>query len=242
MVAAWLKGFLIERFFELLSHDGHTDRRRPEYWMRYRSSIDNIWFILGATAMRNWNEDFRKLRQTMGNQSLSLDGSTANNNAFAMKIGDLFVVEFGQKGHATFFFDKNTLPFDLAQRALPLFQLKSPKHVNRLTHLDGRESWETRFSEAMAGYGVYPDKRPFGGPESRHQNTAPSGGSAAVESPFNPRLLKKFCNERGLRYSDDTRRGRFIVFTDTSNNFVSRQLSLWGFAYDREDSEWIISL
>ena len=70
MVSDWLKGFLIERFFELLSHDGRTDKRRPKFWIRHRESMKKISaFILGSSAMRSWNEDFRK---AAGNNGQSL--------------------------------------------------------------------------------------------------------------------------------------------------------------------------
>jgi EH_Signature domain len=239
MVANWLKGFLIERFFELLSHDGRTDKRRPKFWLKHRGSIENMWFILGPASMSSWNQDFQKLRETMGNQCLSLEGSTAGNNAFVMKIGKVYVVEFGETGNATFLFDQNAVPFELTGKYLHRSRLRSARHLERLLHMDGLESWESKFSDALARYGVYPDdstRVPL-----RVRTTAPA--SPSVGGVFTPpnfqHVLKQFCNERGLRYNDSTPNGKVVVYTDSSNSFISGKLGQWGFTYEREFRCWV---
>lgn len=239
MVANWLKGFLIERFFELLSHDGQTDKRRPRFWLRYRGSMENMWFILGTSAMSSWNTDFKKLRETMGNQCLRLEGATASNNAFVMKIGKVCVVEFGEKGNATFVFNHSDPPFDLAGKDLHLSKLKSTNHLERLLHIDGRESWEDKFAHSLARYGVYPDDMALS--SHRHSGTARSATAAGgVFMPPNfQHVFKQFCNERGLRYDDRAPTGRLVVYTDSSNSFVSGKLGQWGFTYDRDHRRWI---
>lgn len=239
MVANWLKGFLIERFFELLSHDGQTDKHRPRFWLRYRGSIEAMWFILGASAMRSSNADFKKLRETMGNQCLRLEGATAGNNAFVMKIGKVYVVEFGEKGNATFVFNHNDLPFNLTGQYLYLSKLKSTIHLERLLHMNGRESWEGKFADSLAHYGVYPDDMALS--SYRHTGTARSATAAGgVFTPPNfQHMFKQFCNERGLRYDDRAPSGRLVVYTDSSNSFVSGKLGQWGFTYDRDHRRWI---
>lgn len=242
MIANWLKGFLIERFFELLSHDGRTDKRRPGFWVHHRGSIENMWFILGALAMSSWNEDFKKLRETMGNQCLSLEGAAAGNNAFVMKIGKVYVVEFGEKGNATFLFDKNALPFDLSGKYLYLSTLKSTRHVERLLHIDGRESWENKFSEALARYGVYPDDASSSGRATdRSISPSPPRHGGIFTPPNFQQVFKQFCNERGLRYDDRAPSGRLVVYADSSNRFISGKLGQWGFSYDRKHRRWVKS-
>ena len=238
MVANWLKGFLIERFFELLSHDGMTDKRRPQFWLRYRGSIESMWFILGASAMSSWNADFKKLRETMGNQCLRLEGATAGNNAFVMKIGKVYVVEFGEKGNATFVFNQNDLPFDLTSKYLYLSWLKSASHVERLLHMDGRESWEDKFTQALTHYGVYPDDTAPSGRGSRRTSGSTKSAGGVFTPPNFHHLFKQFCNERGLRY-DERASGRLVVYADSSNSFVSGKLGQWGFTYDRENRRWV---
>lgn len=239
MVANWLKGFLIERFFELLSHDGLTDKRRPRFWLHYRGSMESMWFILGASAMSRWNTDFKKLREAMGNQCLHLEGATTGNNAFVMKIGKVYVVEFGEKGNATFVFNHNDLPFDLTGKDLHLSKLKSSNHLERLLHMDGRESWEDKFADSLALYGVYPDDMaPSGHRQSRTAGSATSTGGVFTPPNFH-HVFKQFCNERGLKYDDRAASGRLVVYTDSSNSFISGKLGQWGFTYDRDHRRWI---
>ncbi len=54
-----------------------------------------MWFIFSASAWRNGNADFKKPKETMGNQCLWLEGATAGKNAFVLKTGKVYVVEFG---------------------------------------------------------------------------------------------------------------------------------------------------
>ena len=236
MVANWLKGFLIERFFELLSHDGRTDKRRPKFWLRHRGSIDTMWFILGSSAMKNRNDDFKKLRETMGNQCLSLQGATAGNNAFVMKIGKIYVVEFGEKGNATFLFDQGALPFELASKYLDLPELKSTR--NRLLHKDGHDAWEDKFADALARYGVYPDN-PLPRQRATRPTTAPPTLSGVSTRNNFRQVFKQFCNERGLPYDDRAKRGHIVVYVDSGNSVVSGKLREWGFTYYPGSQRWV---
>jgi hypothetical protein len=239
MVANWLIGFLIERFFELLSHDGCTDGRRPRFWLRYRASIETMWYILGPSAMNSWNEDFKKLRQTMGNQCLSLEGATTGNNAFVMKLGKVYVVEFGEKGNATYVFSQDAVPFELTGKYQHLTRLKGSNHVERLLHKDGLEQWENKFTEALSAYGVYPDD-PAQTTRARPPQAASTPAAGGVFTPPNfPQLFKQFCNDRGLRYDDRAPSGRLVVYTDSSNGVISGTLGQWGFTYERAHSRWV---
>lgn len=242
MVATWLKGFLIERFFELLSHDGKTDKRRPEFWKKYLSSIESMWFLLGRTAMSNWNEDFKKLRETMGNQCLSLEGSTASNNAFVMKLRGAYIVEFGEKGNAAFVYSKDVAPFALTGRTLNVSRLKTHNYADRLLHKDGLEQWENKFAQALSKYGIYPDDPHSSKPTRNRRTVEPSASTAGVPPPPNLRqLFKQFCNERGLRYDDRAPSGRLVAYTDSSNSAISGKLTHWGFVYERDHRRWVKS-
>lgn len=241
MVSNWLKGYLIERFFELLSQDGRTDKRRPKFWLKYRESIETVWFVLGSSAMSNWNQDFKKLRETMGNQCLSLEGATPGNNAFVMTIGKVHVVEFGEKGNATYVFDSDSLPFDLSRRHLSLVGLKHPNHLERLLHMDGRQLWEDKFSDALSHYGVYPDRFAATDPASMRRRANTRQPTAGISTPSNfEHVFRKFCADRGLRFEDTrSRGGELVVYTDAKNGRVSGTLGQWGFVFDRARERWV---
>lgn len=237
MVSDWLKGFLIDRFFELLSHDGRTDKRRPKFWKRHSGSIENMWFILGSSAMSSWNDDFRKLRETMGNHCLSLEGTTTGNNAFVMKVGKVYAVEFSETGNAAYLYGEDDLPFDMARRSQHVTRLKNKTRGKDLHHRDGHQSWERRFSEALAEHGVYADdgmqaRRPRASLQLRRS-------LSEVHTPSEVRqLVKRFCNERGLRY-DHAPSGRLVVYADSSNPSISGKLEQWGFTFDATYARWI---
>ena len=237
MVATWLKGFLIERFFELLSHDGRTDKRRPKFWASHRGSIENMWFVLGPSAMGSWNDDFKKLRNAMGNQCLSLDGSSPGNNAFVMKLGNLYVVEFGEKGNAAFLFDQSNLPFNLSARRLEQRQLKGDEREERLLHMDGNVKWESKFSRTLARYGIRPDASRSISTTARTQPSTAANAQATGETIL--RDVRKFCSERGIRYDDRAPSGRIEVYTQLNNSAISKQLSQWGFYFDKGRLRWV---
>lgn len=236
MVSNWLKGFLIERFFELLSQDETTDRRRPKFWLRHRGSIESMWFVLGASAMRDRNDDFVKLRRTMGNQCLELYGANAGNNAFVMKFKNCYVVEFGESGNAAYVF-KGHPPFDLSRRLLHLKALKHDSRSHWLTHHDRGNRWEERFSDALALYGTLPDDGPS---RSSARQTATGSTSTANNSIGNlKRDVAKLCNERGLTYDFRAPSGRLVVYAGNRNATVSKQLEQWGFRYHETEKRWV---
>ena len=59
MVEGWLKRDLIRRFFNLLAADGLNDTRRFKFWERYYTSIGDMYFALGGTALRHPGIDYR---------------------------------------------------------------------------------------------------------------------------------------------------------------------------------------
>ncbi len=147
MVASWLKLALIRKFFGLLAEDGMNDTRRLKFWEAYHQSIHSMHFALGNTALRHPGADFKAARRQMEGLMLSLFAAgSPNNNAFIMGIGDHVVVEFGLKGNACFIFKRENLPFPLfGSVAGNSAALKHPRHVERLLHIDGMETWEQKF-------------------------------------------------------------------------------------------------
>ena len=145
MVGEWIAGHVMAKFFELLSHDGATDKRRVRFWSKYLPVIENIWLVLGKAASAEENADFKQLRKLMGHQALRLEGTTRNNNAFIMKIGAHYLIEFGETGNAAYRYPAAKLPFELAG-ALHLNELKCGR--DKQAHRDTNECmWEDRFRE-----------------------------------------------------------------------------------------------
>ncbi len=172
MVNGWLKRRLISDFFELLSADEAGDTRRLEYWLRFEPYIDDMWFALGSDAQYARGESFNDFRHRARGRLLDLDGTTADNNAFVMRIGEYLAVEFGAKGNACFMFRwgalpprlENLLTSGLANPRVAIPLLKWTPNAGRLIHMDSAGkgmSWEQKFDQAICPLvGRSPDKPP----------------------------------------------------------------------------------
>ena len=132
MVNGWLKRRLIGDFFELFSADSTgATRRRLDYWLRFEPFIEDMWFVLGVNAREKRGEIYDDFRNRAKGRLLDLDQTTADNNAFIMRIGEYLAVEFGAKGNALYLFRWDTLPSTLAKK-LTLGQGKSRMSIHSL--------------------------------------------------------------------------------------------------------------
>jgi hypothetical protein len=147
MVESWLKRRLIKDFFELLAHDGAADVRRLNYWLKWEPQISDMWFVLGWTARTTRLPEFVKLRERMSGRARNLEGTTPNsNNAFVMRIGDCYVVEFGVTGNACFVFAVHDCGLDLDQTSQDIWDLKHQPGNTKLSH---GWDWESRFDHEL---------------------------------------------------------------------------------------------
>lgn len=242
MVSNWIKLKLIEQFFELLSHDGATDSRRLQFWAKYVSLIENVWFVLGSGARGAANPDFKKLRSLMGDQALNLEGATYGNNAFVMKIGSLLVVEFGETGNAAYLFDAHNPPFELQGTLQLRDHLKNRRNLGNLKHVDGRGKWEDKFRQAIIDHtgliGMGMEDSGSSQNEHRQRDTTRSPGGVLAPLDFD-KAFRTFCADRGLRFHD--RRlmgGKLVVYASADNPKISGTLGQWGFTFDRSIGAW----
>lgn len=219
MVSNWLKRRVIEQFFELLTQDGSTDTRRVKFWSSYTEAIQNIWVVFGKAAQSERNRDFSSLRNLLGDSALRLDGATVKNNAFIMKIGKLYVVEFGEKGNAAYVYRESALPFTLSGSLHLTTELKAGS--DSLHHRDGLQPWENTFREKLRL------------PAPAIKKPTPSSVLAFE------RELRAFCVERGLRLDDGRKQGGTLdVFATAGNLAVERKLTGWGFQYSTTRRCW----
>lgn len=173
MVYGWLKRRLIKDFFELLSEDGAGDSRRLDYWLRFEPFIDDMWFALGANARWRRGENFEDFRSRAKGRLLNLESTTADNNAFVMRMGEHVAIEFGETGNALYLFRWDGLPPAVAQKLLSgkeradvtIHQLKSSERaLMTKRHRDSpkaMESWEQKFDADICPLlGQRPKERP----------------------------------------------------------------------------------
>ena len=177
MIFGWLKGRLVADFFELLSADRTNDSRRLAYWLRLVPFIEDMWFALGTSSLSRRDSNFNEFRNRARGRLLELEGTTADNNAFAMRIGEYLAVEFGAHGNAFYLLRWDRLP-DAVNRALTsgklseaiaISQLRPSNNQMRLIHRDSQvavKSWEQKFDDALVpALGIEPESRPACIPE-----------------------------------------------------------------------------
>lgn len=114
LVSDWLKSEFIEAFFTKLAEDGSTDRRRLDFWMRYRKQMNHVQFALGNLISDSRDPDLMVLKLKM--KGLISAIKSARVNAFIMIFGDVIAVEFSATGNALYLYDtSNGVPFDLTE-------------------------------------------------------------------------------------------------------------------------------
>lgn len=172
LVFGWLKGRLIQDFFELLSAEGSVDRRRLAYWLRFAPFVDDMWFALGPYAQSRNDASFREFRDRAKGRLLDLEATTSDNNAFVMRIGAYLAIEFGSKGNAFFLLEWDKLPKAVAnalssgraRESIDIVSLKPRIHVLKKSHIDAPtalKSWEQKFDDdLLPTLGARPDDRP----------------------------------------------------------------------------------
>lgn len=172
MVFGWLKGRLIQDFFELLSTEGAGDRRRLAYWLRFAPFVDDMWFALGPSAQFRNDASFKEFKERARGRLLDLEGTTSDNNAFVMRIGPYLAIEFGSKGNAFFLLSweklprlvSNALTSGRAKESIYIGSLKPAANMFKKSHMDAPtalKSWEQKFDDDLLPVlGIRPADRP----------------------------------------------------------------------------------
>lgn len=256
MVDGWLKSRLIRDFFELLSHDGNAVQRRLDYWLRFESVIDDMWFVLGASARRNPSQEFKELRQRMEGRRRDLVGTTPDdNNAFVMRIGDVLLVEFGVTGNACFVYDWTDMQAALELDALHIESVLKKKHRrDRLLHTS---RWEQRFDEAICPLvGFWPSGAPrvHSALVAPASNPARDAGPSAVPIPATDvvasakdhqrwlALVLTGASGRGIRIEDHRDKGGalwVLTITPVSASAFGTALAKGGFRFKPGKGYWL---
>jgi len=230
MVNGWLKRELIKNFFELLSVDGTGDSRRVDYWLRFEPSIDEMWFALGADAQYQRGEAFMDFKSRAKGRLLDLDGTTADNNAFVMRVGRYLLVEFGAKGNAMYVFEwgalgqplLETLTSGRARAPIHVRTIRDSSNIQRLIHRDSAaQSWEQKFDDYLV-------------PRIGRRPSDPPRRAGAVRrvrnESFPPDTWSFFARTHGLRVEDHrSRQGALWVLGVEQPSHVVAQLEAWGF-------------
>jgi hypothetical protein len=263
LLGEWLKLEFIESFLTLLAEDGHSDKRRMEFWTRYVNEIEHIHFALGAEARASRAKDFVELRRKAKELTVALGDGPAQNNAFIMRMKGFVVVEFSGRSNALYIYrSADTIPFDVTRTVFSATtsrnSLKSPRHLKRLSHQDGIHgytTWEERFTNVLSvSCKLHPspskttDNRAFPFPLGRRNKVPKSKSQSAkrvltindwLNRSYSSAEFERFCAEYKLKVEDLREKGGNVwVYDYLFRRDVARVLELWGFRYKGEREAW----
>lgn len=233
MVQEWLVRQDLHDFFSVLSDDPDTDRRRLDYWLRFAKQIDFVRISLGGFAANRKTPDYVDMRARMKDRYCRLVGGQSANNAFIMRINDVYFVEFSQTGNAAYGYAEGRLPFrlDTSEIDRPAL-LDMQSKVFRETH---GGDWEAKFDEVLATtHGIYPD---VSGRQQRQATHAVRSQSSPPKPkpvppkdvPFERHAFLALVARYRIRYEDNTPKGGAIWAYHLKDDEAAELLKGMGF-------------
>lgn len=154
MVIQWFVQADLEAFFKLFSD--YADINRFNYWMGFIKQISFSQLFLSPNALASNRREHQEFRKNNWGLYKELMGSTATNNAFLLKIGNLYVVDFSDTGNACYIYQQ--LPYKNISKKVFNFELKNKQIAINGRGLSHSGAWEERFNERLASLGVFPDQ------------------------------------------------------------------------------------
>lgn len=207
MVQHWLVVEDLKDFFLTLrqeSDDDSLDRRRFEFWMEYLGQISYSFLILGPDTRANFHQ---LLAGKVGRHS-ALTGTNRANNAFLIRIGKHYIVEFGGIGK-TWAYDESKIRPLLNYESVRYYDLRAPysslfRGYEEATEggLVHRGSWEEKFHKALKHLGIEPDILTLDDFLERYQikkESLPSG-TVRIRHFYQDGTIADFLRKQGFRF------------------------------------------
>ena len=155
MVLQWFAKDDLEHFFSMLQDNGTPDLRRLNFWLRYISQISYTRIVLGRGSLFNRTIDFVNFRRINNGRYSMLSGAKETNNAFILKIGQYYIVEFSETGNACYIYSENNMPFPYSKASLDLKDVKNKDFsIKRISHSG---DWELSMDLTMNQLGIFSD-------------------------------------------------------------------------------------
>ena len=165
MVGRWLKRYLLQRFFFILSDDHAGNPRRVDFWELYCDDIQGMYFALGKGAFIRSNQDVYKFRHDAKGLIVRLTEGKNDIHALIMQFNQHHVVEFNHHRNMAYFYDTShgVPPFYLSRGWVEVGALSANKIAQGtgtaplaipLRHQDsGQLAWEGKFAKLMGATG-----------------------------------------------------------------------------------------
>lgn len=155
MVVQWFVRADLEAFFRLFSRTADIDRFN--YWIKFIDQISFSQIFLGPEALYSQRHEHMHFRKLNSGRLKELMGSTPSNNAFLLKIDNVYVIDFSDTGNACFLF--NILPYKQISPKIHITDLKNYNHKGYIDKLGHIGSWEGRFDQRLAEIGIFANTR-----------------------------------------------------------------------------------
>lgn len=154
MVLQWFAKEDLQLFFSLLQGVRQVDQARLTYWLKYVHQIDYTRIVIGIDTMNRVDSDFVDYRNKNQGRYSRLVGGATSNNAFIMRIGQYYFVEFSGTSNACYVYDETRLEFDVEASVLDLNRELKVKRfaVERIVHNSG---WERATDIFLAKLGIH---------------------------------------------------------------------------------------
>ena len=184
--------------------------------MQYLDQISFSFLILGADTRTNYQQ---LLAGKVGRYS-ALTGTKSTNNAFLIRIGNNYIVEFGGSGKAWAYGEATILPFLKEKNSYNIFdengynnikydELRAPYRSLFQGYFESEEgglahrgAWEGKFHRALDYLGITPDPMSLDDLLTRYQikkDKSPSG-TLWVRHFYDNGIVADFLGKKGFLF------------------------------------------
>lgn len=154
MVIQWFVRADLEAFFTVFGSS--ADVRRFNYWMRFLKQVTLSEIFLNDQAMRYPTAQQAEFKRNNAGRYKRIVGKSNASNAFMIKIGGVYIVEFSEMNNATYFYRK--LPYPPFQGKTGKVEITSLKSTSQAQfYLSHQGAWEKSFDRRLQELGIFPD-------------------------------------------------------------------------------------
>ena len=154
MVIQWFVRADLEAFFKVFSYGAET--RRFNYWMRFIKQVSLSEIFLNEDAIFRATRQQEEFKRKNQGRFKRIIGKSSAANAFMIKIGGYYIVEFSELNNATYFYRK--LPYKSFKSDLQVVNITDLKSTAKADfYLSHNGAWENSFDNRLKGLGIYPD-------------------------------------------------------------------------------------
>ncbi|EML4807141.1 EH signature domain-containing protein [Acinetobacter baumannii] len=154
MVIQWFVRADLEAFFKVFSYGAET--RRFNYWMRFIKQVSLSEIFLNEDAIFHATRQQEEFKRKNQGRFKKIVGKSSAANAFMIKIGGYYIVEFSELNNATYFYRR--LPYKTSKSDLQVVNITDLKSTAKADfYISHNGAWENTFDRRLKELGIYPD-------------------------------------------------------------------------------------